>query len=109
MTSAIEETVKALVEFESELEKAKGEGLEARRKTAKDAVDWAESARAAVVSKAQQVAEQRVGKAKQEAEAQADKIRKKGEADMKSFEDSISKHKSKAADLIASRLLGESK
>lgn len=107
MSSAIEETVKALVEFESELDAAKAEVSAARKKTIKDAADWAEAAKASAISKAQGIASKTVAKAREDAEAEAEKIRKKGESDLKAFEVSISKHKSKAAELVASRLLGE--
>jgi len=73
----------------------------------KDATDWAEAAKAAAISKAQEIASQRVTKAKEDAEAEADRIRKKGDSDLREFESSISRHKSKAAELVASRLLGE--
>ncbi|MDG6898920.1 MAG: hypothetical protein JRN24_04180 [Nitrososphaerota archaeon] len=107
MSSAVEQTVKALVEFESELDRAKADAAEARRRTSKDATDWAEASRASAVSKAQELASRRLAKAKQDAEAEADKIRKKGEADLKAFEASISKHRSEAARLVAAKLLGE--
>jgi vacuolar-type H+-ATPase subunit H len=107
MSSTIEDTVKALVEFESELDAAKADVSAAGTKTMKDAADWAEAAKASAISKAQEIASKTVAKAREDAEAEAAKIRKKGESDMKAFENSISKHKSKAAELVASRLLGE--
>jgi len=107
MTSAIEDTLKALVEFESELDAARAEVSETKRGVMKDATDWAEAAKAAAISKAQEIASQRVTKAKEDAEAEADRIRKKGDSDLREFESSISRHKSKAAELVASRLLGE--
>lgn len=108
MSSPIEETVKALVEFESELDAAKAAVSEAKVKTMKDAADWAETAKASAISKAQEIAAKAVAKAREDAEAEAAKIRKKGESDLTAFESSISKHKSKAAELVAARLLGES-
>jgi len=108
MTSAIEETVKALVEFESELNKAKAEVSAAMAKTMKDAMDWADAAKASAVSKAQEIASQRVALAKAEAEDEAERIREQGQVALKGFEDSISRHRTKAAELAASRLLGES-
>ena len=108
MTSAIEETVKALVEFESELDRAKAEVSAAMAKTMKDAMDWADAAKASAVSKAQEIASQKVAMAKAEAEAEAKKIRERGEVALKGFEDSITRHRAKAAELAASRLLGES-
>ncbi|MDA4125743.1 MAG: hypothetical protein OK452_00855 [Thaumarchaeota archaeon] len=109
MSSAIEETVKALVEFESELDTAKAEISEAKKRTMKDAADWAGSAKASAISKAQEIATKTVAKAREAAEAEAAKIRKKGESDLKAFESSISKHKSEAAEMVASRLLGDAK
>jgi vacuolar-type H+-ATPase subunit H len=107
MSSAIEDTVKALVEFESELEKAKAEAGEAKRRVAKDAADWAEAARSSAISRAQEIGTQKVADAKAEAEAEAEKIREKGLSDLKVFESAISRRKTKAAELVASRLLGE--
>jgi len=107
MSSAIEETVKALVEFESELDAAKAEVSETRKKTMKDAAAWAEAAKASAIARAQDIASKTVSKAREDAEAEAAIIRNKGESDLKAFEVSISKHKSKAAELVASRLLGE--
>ncbi len=107
MSSAIEETVKALVGFESQLDRAKVEASEAKRRAAKDANDWAEAAKAAAVSKAQEIASGMLAKAKAEAEAEAARIREKGESDLRAFESSISKHKAKAAEIAAARLLGE--
>jgi vacuolar-type H+-ATPase subunit H len=107
MSSTIEATVKALVEFESELEKAKAEAIEAKRRVAKGASEWAESAKSSAISKAQEIATRRVAEARAEAEAQAQTIKEKGMADLKAFETAISRHRSRAADLVASRLLGE--
>jgi vacuolar-type H+-ATPase subunit H len=108
MSSAIEETVKALVEFESELDRAKAGASEAKRKATKDAADWAEAAKTSAISKAQEIASRRVAQAKEEADAEASKIREKGESELKAFEGSISKHRTKAVELAISRLLGES-
>jgi vacuolar-type H+-ATPase subunit H len=107
MSSAIEETLKALVEFESELDSAKAAVSEAETKTMKDAAEWAEAAKISAISKAQEISSKRLAEAKEEAEAEAARIRKKGESDLMAFESSISKHKAKAAELVASRLMGE--
>ena len=69
MPSAIESTVKALVEFEAELDRAKAEASDAKRRTMKDAADWAEEAKAAALSKAQSIASAGISKAKEDAEA----------------------------------------
>lgn len=107
MSSAIEQTVRALVEFEAQLDAAKTELVDAARKASKDAGDWAEAAKKAAVSKAQEMASGKVASARAEAEAEAAKIRAKGESDLKAFESSISKKKGKASELVVSRLLGE--
>lgn len=109
MGSVIETTVKALVEFESELDRVKAEASESRRKLVKDAADWAAAAKANALAEAQEIASTRLAKAKEEAEEEAAEIRKKGEASRKSFEASLTKHKSKAATRVKSILMGESK
>jgi len=108
MSSAIEQTVKALVEFEAQLDLAKAELFEAGKKAAKEAADWSEAAKASAVSRAQEIASQKVAVAREEAQAEADRIKKKGDADLKAFENSIAKNRGKAAELVAARLLGES-
>jgi vacuolar-type H+-ATPase subunit H len=109
MSSAIEQTVKALVEFEAQLDSAKSELQDAGKRTMKDAAGWAEAAKVAAISKAQEIASNNVAAAREEAESEADKIRKKGDMDLKDFEASIGKQKKKASELVASRLLGEPK
>ena len=106
MSSAIEATAKALVEFEAELERAKAEAADSKRRVMKDALDWAEGARLSAISKAQQMASEGVARAKEEAEAEAARIREKGEASLREFEGSISKRRDEAAKLAAARLLG---
>ena len=108
MSSAIEATVKALVEFEAELDRAKSDLSDAKKRAMKDALGWAEAARASAVSKAQEIASGKVSRAKAEAEAQAREIRKKGEKSLEEFEASLSKYRAQAAHLAASRLLGGS-
>ena len=109
MPSAIEQTVKALVEFEAALDAAKAGVSEAKRRAVKDALEWAEAARTSAVAEATEIATGRVAEAKAEAEAQAKNIREEGESELKAFEVSISRHKAEAAEFAASRLLGESK
>ena len=108
MSVSIEATLKALVEFESELDKAKGEAADAKKRAAKDALDWAEGAKVTAIKKAQQIASQRIAEAKEDAEAEARKIREKGDASLKAFEASISTRRTEAAEVAASRLLGGS-
>jgi vacuolar-type H+-ATPase subunit H len=107
LTSVIEETLKALTEFESALEAAEAEASEAKKRILKDANDWAADARGEALSEAQKMASQTLAKARAEAEKEADSIREKGEGSLKAFEASISKRKSKAAELVVGRLQGE--
>ena len=109
MPSAIEQTVKALVEFETALDAAKAEASEAKRRAMKDALDWAETARSSAIAQATEIAARRVAEAKAEAEVQAKSIREEGESELQAFEVSISRHEGEAAELAASKLLGESK
>ena len=109
MVSAVETTVKALIEFESELDATKAEALEAKRKMIKDAEGLAEAARLSAVSKAQLQASEALAKARAEAEGEADSIRKNGEAALKTFEASISRRKTRAKEAVVSRLLGEAR
>ncbi|MDV3244295.1 MAG: hypothetical protein LYZ66_03855 [Nitrososphaerales archaeon] len=107
MTQIIEDTVKTLTAFEADLDRAKAEVLEAKKKMIKDAAGWAESSKERAISEAQKLAAQRLSKARQEAEAEAAEIRRKGQAATKQFAESISRHKKEAADLVVRRLLGE--
>jgi len=107
MSSTIEETLKALVDFESELDRVKGEASDSKRKMLKDSSDWGASAKSDAVAKAQEIASARIAKAKEEAEEEAVAIKKKGEASLKTFEASISKNRSKAASHVVKKLMGE--
>lgn len=108
MSNVIEETLKALTEFESQLDSARADASEARRRMVKNAAEWAESAKAKAIASAHQIASETVSKAKEEAKKEAESIRKNEQAALKSFEGSMSKRKSEAAELVADRLLGES-
>ena len=107
MVSLVETTVKALVEFESELDRTKGEALEAKSRMIKDAGNLAESARSDAILKAQQQASERLAKARAEAEDEAESIRRKGESLLTSFGASISKRKARATERVVGLLLGE--
>ena len=108
MSAAIEQTVKALVEFEAQLDAAKAELVEAGKRANRDVAEWAETAKAEAISKAQEIASQNVAKAREQAESEAESIRRKGGADLKAFEGSIAKNRERATELVAARLLGES-
>jgi hypothetical protein len=108
MSAAIEQTVKALVEFEAQLDGAKAELVEEGKKAAKEAAEWVEAAKATAISRAQEIAARNVAQAKEQAESEAESIRKKGDADLRAFENSIAKNRARATEMVAARLLGES-
>ena len=107
MGSLVEATVKALIEFESDLDRTKAEALEVKKKMIKDAEAFAESAKLDAISKAQEQASETLAKARSEAEAEAETIRKKGSSSLKSYEALISRRKAKAIEMVVGRLLGE--
>ncbi len=107
MSKVIEDTLKALTEFETALDSAKAAASEAKRQMVKKAGEWADGARATAVAEAQRMASETVSRAKSEAEAEAESIRAKGKSALKSFEGGLSKHESEAAKLVAEKLLGE--
>jgi len=108
MSRAVEETIKALVEFESALDGVKSESAESKKRMIKDAGEWAASAKNKALAKAREIAAQRLAAARREAEAEAESIRRRGESEMKRFEESISRRKKDATELVTKRLLGES-
>jgi vacuolar-type H+-ATPase subunit H len=108
MSNAIEETLKALTEFESQLDSAKSDAAEAKRTMVKNASEWAEEAKAAALARANEAADLTISKAREQAEAEAAEIRVKGKRDLADFEESLSGNESEAADLVTKRLLGES-
>ncbi len=108
MSKAIEETLKALTEFESQLTSAKTDASEAKRLMVKKAGEWAEAAKAEAIAEAQRIAAETVSKARTEAEAEAASIRDRGESALKGSEDLWSKHEEEAAELVTQVLLGES-
>jgi vacuolar-type H+-ATPase subunit H len=107
MPQTIADTVKALTDFEAELERIKAGALDARKSIVKDASDWAEAAKGSALAEAQKLASDRLSEARTRAEADAEEIRKKGQAATKRFAESIAKHKSEASELVLQRLLGE--
>ena len=108
MSRVVEDTVKALIEFESTLDRVKAESAEAKKHMIKSSGEWAASAKNTTLARAQEIAAQRLEAARREAESEAETIRKRGQAEMKRFEESISKRKKEAAELVTKRLLGES-
>ncbi len=108
MSSVVETTLKALKDFESQLESAMLDASDARRKLIKDASDLAETAKASAMSGAQAIAADTIAKARAEAEKEAEGIKKKGADDLAKFESSISRRKGKATEWVVEQLMGGS-
>jgi V/A-type H+/Na+-transporting ATPase subunit G/H len=108
MTQAIEETIKALTEFEAELDSVGAEAMDAGKRLQRSAAEWAEAAKERAVSRAKQLAEARIAEAKKGAEKEAEDITKKAQSSLKKYEESMSKRKSAAVEAVLARLLGES-
>ena len=107
MASAIQDTIKALVEFESELGQAKSDATETARMLVKNADEWTETAKASALAKAQKIASATLDEARSAAENDAESIRKKGATSLRSFESLIQGRKTRAVKLVVSQLLGE--
>src|SRR5437773_4178675 len=106
MTQAIEEAVKALAEFEAELDRIESDASEAKKRLLKAAADEAEKAKSDAVAKAQQMADERVKVAKQEAERKAEEIAKKGDESLNRLKAGTLKRKEEAVELAVRRLRG---
>jgi vacuolar-type H+-ATPase subunit H len=107
LASEVESTVKALMEFESNLDSAKSAALEVKRSMVREAQALAETAKSNAISEAQRRAAETLAAARKGAEKDADSIRKSGEASLKRFEAAVSRRKAKAVDVVVARLLGE--
>ena len=107
MSQTIEDTVRALTDFEADLEAAKKEAEDAAKRLAKGTSEWTDAAKKASLEKAQTRADQVVAEAKRGAEEQAEAIKKAGRSDLSKFEQSLSKRKGKAVEVATARLLGE--
>ncbi|TLX98118.1 MAG: hypothetical protein E6K96_01415 [Thaumarchaeota archaeon] len=106
MTQVIEEAVKALAEFEADLDRIKSDASEAKKRLVKAAADEAEKAKIDALAKAQELANERVRVAKQEAETTAEEVAKKGEESLNRLKAATLKRKEEAVDLAVRRLLG---
>ena len=107
MTQAIEETIKALTEFEAELEKVKAGANDAKKAMVKNAGDWADAARDEAIAEAQKVAEQKLSAARTEAENEIESIRNASQKSLDDLTRSIANHREQAVQLAMKRLLGE--
>ena len=108
MSGLVEETLKALAEFESELERAKADAMEARRQMIKNAADWAESAKGNAIRAAKVIASEDVSKARRVAESQAEKIKHDSQESLRGFENTLSQNMKDGTELVLKLLLGES-
>src|SRR5213593_4358023 len=103
MTQVIEEAVKALAEFEAELDRIKTDASEAKKRLVKTAADEAERAKSDALAKAQELANERVRSAKQEAERAAGEIANKGEESLNRLKAATSKRRDEAVELAVRR------
>ena len=107
MTQAIEEALKALSEFESELDRIKSETVGAKQRLLRLAFEEAEASKSQALATAQRAAEAGLSAARETANREAETIRKKGQMSTGSFMRSISKQKEDAVDAVLKTLLGE--
>lgn len=107
MSNQIEETLKALTEFEQELDRVKADASEAKRQLTKKSSELSESAKQKAIEQAKKIASEEVARARAEAEVQAAKIRSDGQVALKSFEGSLSGNMEDAVEIVIRSLLGE--
>ncbi|MBI3023455.1 MAG: hypothetical protein HYU03_04770 [Thaumarchaeota archaeon] len=107
MTSAVEEAIKVLEGFESELEKIKQEAVEAKKSLLRKVSEEGETAKAEALAKAQAVADERIRRARNEADGEASSIIARGDQSVKTLEERISKKNKEAVELVVKELLGD--
>jgi vacuolar-type H+-ATPase subunit H len=109
MAQAIEDTIKALTEFEAELDKVKTDGAEARKNLLKGVAEWAETAKNEAVTEARRTADQTISGARAEAQKGAESIRETGKNSLVSLKETMNSHRDEAVQLVKKRLLGVAK
>jgi vacuolar-type H+-ATPase subunit H len=107
MSSAVEEAIKVLAEFESELEEIREESVDARKRLSKIAKDEGDKAMKLALARAHAIAEEQIRKAREDAEREADSISKKGEEALAGLKEKISKRSEEALRLVSEHLLGD--
>jgi vacuolar-type H+-ATPase subunit H len=108
MAQTVEDTIKALKEFEQDLDRVKATVADAAKKMVKDARDWADSARAAALVEAKKSADLALERAKEEAAHEVHKIGEGSHESLQTLKQTMAAHKIAAAELVLKRLLGES-
>jgi len=106
MTQAIEDTIKALKEFELELDRVKVGVADAKKKLVKDAGEWADGAKNGAILEAQKAAELKLAAARAEGQREVEVIRKASDASLAALRETIARHKGEAVELVVKRLLG---
>ncbi len=107
LSSVVEEAVKVLAAFESELDRVKSEALESKKRLLRVAAEEGDRARKGALAKAQAMAEERIAKAREEAETEAAAILEKGKSSLKSLNSRIAKRSDEALELVTNHLLGD--
>jgi vacuolar-type H+-ATPase subunit H len=108
MAQTVEDTIKALKEFEQDLDGVKATVADAGKKMVKDARDWADSARAAALVEAQKAVDLALERAKEEAADEVHKIGEGSQESLQTLRQTMAVHEIVAAELVLKRLLGES-
>jgi len=106
MPQVIENAIKALSEFEAELERIRFQVSEAKKRLVNTAAEEGEVAKKEALASAQSISDERVRAAMQEAQREAESITRKGEDSLKRLKATISKRKNEAIELAVRRLLG---
>jgi vacuolar-type H+-ATPase subunit H len=103
----VEEAVKVLAAYESELDRVKAEAVESKKRLLKVAADEGDRARKEALAKAQAMADERVAKVRKEAETEAAVILDKGKSSLKLLNSRIAKKSDEALELVTKHLLGD--
>jgi vacuolar-type H+-ATPase subunit H len=103
----VEEAVKVLAAYESELDRVKAEAVESKKRLLKVAADEGDRARKEALAKAQAMADERVAKVRKEAETEAAAILDKGKSSLKLLNSRIAKKSDEALELVTKHLLGD--
>lgn len=107
MTSAVEEAIKVLEGFESELERIKEGAIEAKKSLQRKVSGEGENAKREALANVQKIAGERIRKARDEAEREASSIIAKGEQSVERLREQISKKNKEAVELVVKELLGD--
>ncbi len=107
MTSAVEDAIKVLEGFESELERIKEEAIEAKKSLLRKVSEEGENAKKEALDSVQSISGERIAKARAEADREASLIMAKGEQSVRKLREQISRKSAEAVELVVKELLGD--